>query len=166
MSTLAARNMCGLPLVLPITEKGIQSPRHPLPSTTKDSQKSATRYSLCTAGQLRRKASKGEMLCKHSARKDKSTGHAWGQHHAYHLWTHPFWTCTALSECKLYWITSHGERVSSSPPSSLPCFIFPLTYKQLTSDTAHTVHLLFPTRKYATKLTFTAILLIVILPRD
>lgn len=57
MSTSAARNMCGLPLVLPITEKGIQSTRHPLPSTTKDAQKSATRYSLLTACQLKRKAS-------------------------------------------------------------------------------------------------------------
>lgn len=37
MSTLAARNMCGLPLILSITEKGIQSIRLPLPSTTEES---------------------------------------------------------------------------------------------------------------------------------
>lgn len=127
MATLAARNMCGLPLILSITEKNIQSTRHLFQAQ----QRSTYIYIYCLLTD--QKAPNGG--CPVNPMQDKTRGQTSSR-------SAPFLPSFEHTPLGLYGSVQSvtpGEKQVMEKKSNLhfspsfPCFISSLTYKQLTS---------------------------------
>ena len=126
VSTLAARNVHDLPLILPTTEKAIQSTRPPLPSVIVDSPKPATRYKLlyhlsCWAGMSPRLPEALYKWCRkrHSALGRSRAFLRSALRSALHLCTSSSWTCT-IPDLSL--ITNHLIKLQCHTPPSCAFF--------------------------------------------